>query len=194
MARIFHRMKSIIRFITVLCCLSALTLCLSMRLANPPDDHISEYDALIRAEAQKIGWDWRLLASVIYHESNFKPSLTNKKGAFGLMQLMPITMKKYGIDHNSSVEKQLEAGGKLLMYFDHNLPESISDSLERRHFILACYNGGMGHVLKARTKAEKNGKNPNLWTNNVELYTHRQTYQFVRKVTDRYNYYKTIIK
>ena len=187
-------MKSFLRFITGLCCLWVLMLCLSMRPADPPMDHICEYDTLIRAEAEKMGWDWRLLASIIYHESNFKPHLTNKKGAFGLMQLMPVTMKKYGIDHNSSVEKQLEAGGKLLMYFDRNLPESINDSLERRHFVLACYNGGLGHILKARAKAEKNGKNPDRWTDNVERYAHRQTYHFVRKVTNRYHYYKTIIE
>lgn len=172
----------------------ALALRLSATQPDPPVDHISKYDALIRAEAEKIGWDWRLLASIIYHESNFKPNLVNSKGAFGLLQLMPVTMEKYGIDHNSTVEEQLAAGGKLLLYFDRYLPETISDSLERCNFILACYNGGLGHVLKARTRAEKNGKDPDVWTDNVEHHVHGQTHKFVKKVNERYNYYKTIIE
>lgn len=187
-------MKTVLRFIIGLCCLSAVVTCLSAPPTDPPVDHISKYDTSIRAEAEKIGWDWRLLASIIYHESNFKPNLVNPKGAFGLMQLMPVTMTKYGIDQNSTVEEQLAAGGKLLLYFDRNLPESISDSLERCNFILACYNGGLGHVLKARTRAEKQGRDPNIWTDNVEHHVHGQTHHFVKKVNERYNYYKTIIE
>lgn len=160
----------------------------------PPIDHICQYDAIIRAEAEKIGWDWRLLASIIYQESHFKPDLINEKGAFGLMQLMPVTMEKYGIDYESSVEEQLEAAGKLLLFFDRELPESINDSIERGKFILASYNAGLGNVLKARTKAEKRGKNPDVWTKNVEEYAPKQTFYFVREILKRYSYYKKTIK
>ena len=157
-------------------------------------DHICQFDALIRAEAAKIGWDWRMLASLIYQESHFKPDLVNEKGAFGLMQLMPVTLEKYGIDYNSSVEEQLAAAGKLLQFFERELPESIADSLERGNFILACYNGGLGHILKARTKAEQQGKNPDVWFGKVEDYVHKQTYYFVREITKRYSHYKTVIE
>lgn len=157
-------------------------------------NHISEYDSLIKIEAAKIGWDWRMLASIIYQESRFNPDLINEKGAFGLMQLMPVTMSKYGIDYDSSVEEQLEAGGKLLLYFDNQLPESISDSLERGNFILACYNAGLGNIQKARTKAEKKGMNPDIWFDNVENCAPKQTYHFVREITERYSLYKTLIK
>lgn len=187
-------MKLFSRFFTGLICLTALLLCFSAKAQEAPVSSISKYDTAIRAEAGKIGWDWRLLASIIYHESNFKADLVNKKGAFGLMQFMPVTMKKYGIDHNSTVEEQLAAGCKLLVYLDRNLPESIVDSLERRNFILACYNGGIGHVLKARTKAEKDGRDPDVWTGNVEQHAHKQTRLFVKKVNERYNHYKTIIE
>lgn len=157
-------------------------------------DHICQFDALIRAEAAKIGWDWRMLASLIYQESHFKPDLVNEKGAFGLMQLMPVTMEKYGIDYNSSVEEQLAAAGKLLLFFERELSEIIADSLERGNFMLACYNGGLGHILKARTKAEQHGKNPDVWFGNVEDYVHKQTYYFVREITKRYSHYKTVIE
>lgn len=159
-----------------------------------PTSRLSEYDPLIKAQAKKMGWDWRLLASIIYQESHFKPDLVSEKGAFGLMQLMPVTMENYGIDYDSSVEEQLAAAGKLLMHFSNELPESINDSIERSYFILASYNAGMGHVKEARLKAERKGKNPDVWTDNVEQFTPRQTYFFVKEVTKRFSHYKALIE
>ena len=157
-------------------------------------DRICRYDKIIKAEAEKHGWDWRLLASIIYQESHFKPDLESDKGAYGLMQLMPVTMEKYGIDYESTVEEQLEAGIKVLNHFNRELPETITDSLERINFILASYNAGMGHVLEARHRAEKHGKDPNIWVDNVEFYTPKQTYFFVQEINKRYSHYKNLIE
>ena len=110
------------------------------------------------------------------------------------MQLMPVTMEKYGIDYESSVEEQLEAGVMVLNHFNRELPETITDSLERINFILASFNAGMGHVLEARHRAEKHGKNPNKWIDNVEFYTPKQTYFFVQEITERYSHYKNLIE
>ena len=170
-----------------------LMLCLLL-LTNMASAQISPYDDQIKAEAQKIGWDWRMLASIIYQESHFKPDLVNHKGAFGLMQLMPLTMKKYHIDYHSTVEEQLEAGGKVLVRLDHKLSEVVTDSLERINFILASYNAGMSRVMKYRELAEKNGYNPDVWADNVERYSPSQTSAFVKEVNKRYSHYKTIIE
>ncbi len=198
-------MRTFLHFHISFCLLLALVLCQKpthlryfdvkgVKYEYPPIDHISPFDPLIRTEAAKIGWDWRLLASLIYQESHFKPDLVNEKGAFGLMQLMPVTMERYGLDTTATIQEQLEVAGKLLLFFDGELPESITDSIERIKFILASYNGGLGHVMKARDKAERQGKDPNLWTRNVENYTHKQTYYFVRDIKKRYSYYSKVIK
>ncbi len=155
---------------------------------------LSDYDEIIRGEAKEAGLDWRLLAAIIYQESHFKPDLESPRGAYGMMQLMPVTMRKYGITHESPVEDQIEAGIKLLQHFNKELPESISDSVERRSFILASYNAGMGHVLEARHRAERHGKDPNLWKDNVEFYTPKQTYYFVKEITKRYHHYQSLIE
>lgn len=156
--------------------------------------YISRYDDLIKAEAKKMGWDWRLMAAIIYQESRFKPDLESDRGAYGLMQLMPTTMERYGIDCDASIAEHLEAGGKLLLYLDKALPESITDTLERQKFVLAAYNAGLGHVLETRKKAERNGKNPDIWTDNVDAFNPRQTYRFVKDVTKRYEHYKALIQ
>lgn len=157
-------------------------------------NYISPYDKLIKAEAQRIGWDWRLIASIIYQESRFNPELQSHKGAFGLMQLMPVIMERYDIDDESTLEEHLEAGGKLLLHIEQQLPESITDSVERQYFILAAYNAGLGQLLDARQQAEEQGRNPDMWTDNVEQYVPRQTYRFVREVSKRYSHYKALIE
>lgn len=186
-------MRTIFRVGLTYICLGLLVGC-GVSKAQETMTNICEYDHLIKAEAKKIGWDWRMIASIIYHESKFQPDLVNAKGAFGLMQLMPHTMKKYGITHQSTVEEQLEAGGKVLVRLDHKLSEVITDSLERVNFVLASYNVGMSRVMACRQLASKNGHDPNVWANNVERYSPKQTVAFVKKVTQRYSYYKSSIE
>ncbi|NBC57566.1 MAG: transporter substrate-binding domain-containing protein, partial [Bacteroidetes bacterium] len=53
------------------------------------EQKISPYDDLIQKYATEIGWDWRLIASIVYQESQFRPSNKSWAGASGLMQIMP---------------------------------------------------------------------------------------------------------
>jgi len=160
--------------------------------ADPLLDSISPYDELIKKTATNIGWDWRLFASIIYQESRFKTDLESSRGAYGPMQLMPSIMDHFDVDHDSSIEEHLEAGGKLLLRLEEKLPEEITDSLEQRKFVLAAYNAGLNAVLSARTLAEENGKDPNVWEDNVENYLSGQTVNFVKNVMERYSHYKTL--
>jgi len=59
---------------------------------------ISVYDPLFKQYAPKIGWDWKLLASVAYQESKFDTAGVSWAGATGLMGLMPATAKAYGME------------------------------------------------------------------------------------------------
>jgi len=60
-------------------------------------NQISKYDDIIKANADRIGWDWRLLASIIYQESRFDPRASSWAGASGLMQMMPGTANDLGV-------------------------------------------------------------------------------------------------
>ena len=51
---------------------------------------LSPYDSLIRANADSIDVDWRLLAAIIYKESRFHIEAKSHRGASGLMQMMPV--------------------------------------------------------------------------------------------------------
>jgi len=175
---------------------------------------ISEYDDIIREVSADYDLDWRLVASLIYQESRFLPEVTSWVGAYGLMQLMPATAEAYGVDSTSSVEEQIRAGMRYIRAIDRQLPPEIDQPAERIRFIMAAYNVGIAHIFDARRLAEKYGKNPNVWTNNVDdfilkksdpVYYHdsvvkygyargEETYQFVAEIFDRYEHYKRVIQ
>jgi len=174
---------------------------------------ISAYDELLRNMSKKYNLDWRLVASLIYQESHFNPDARSWKGAFGLMQMMPATAAIFGIDTNSTATEQLEAGIRYIKALDRELPAEIKDPNERIKFILASYNVGIAHVYDARRLAEKNGRDPNVWSGNVDYYIlnksnpayyrdsvvrygyarGEETYNFVIEILDRFEHYKNVI-
>ncbi|MEI7982781.1 MAG: transglycosylase SLT domain-containing protein, partial [Bacteroidota bacterium] len=138
-------------------------------------DKISPYDKEIRELSRKIWWDWRLLASLVYEESNFRVGQVSSRNASGLMQLMPETAMKMGMDSISTPIQQLNAGVRYIQHLDEQLPEEITNPIDRIKFILAAYNVGIGRVLLAREKAGKYGKDPNRWDANVAYYLLRRS-------------------
>jgi len=136
---------------------------------------VSPYDDIIRNYSDSIGWDWRLMASLIYQESRFNPSVTSPRGAYGLMQVMPSTGKFFGFDVTRSVENNIRAGASYIRMLDRMFSTYVPDPDERVKFILASYNAGHGHVLDAINLAEKNGLDPGKWDNNVSLFLERKS-------------------
>lgn len=173
---------------------------------------ISPYDDIIKEYSKTINWDWRLIASMIYQESRFNPSAKSWAGAFGLMQLMPNTANRFGVNANSNPRMQIRAGVMFLHWLD-NLYKDIEDPQERAKFVLGSYNVGPGHVMDARKLAEKYGKNPNVWDNNVDDFLlkkalpkyyndpvvkygycrGKETYKYVNDVIERYEHYKNLV-
>lgn len=174
---------------------------------------ISPFDEMIKIYSIKIGWDWQLLASMVYQESHFIPTAQSWAGANGLMQLVPGTAKHYGLDSISqTAEQSMIAGTSYILDLDKYWKYRISDKNERIKFILASYNVGLGHVIDARNIAAKHGKNPNLWFGNVEfmvlqksnpmIYNDpvvkcgycrgQETFMYVKEILKRYESYKSI--
>lgn len=131
---------------------------------------LSPFDDHIKQGAEKLGWDWRLLASLVYQESRFFPKGESWAGARGLMQLMPGTAKRFGAINLDDPEQSIKAGVGYLKYLDNYWSKKIADKDERLKFILASYNVGLTHVVDARKLAEKYGRDPNLWSDNVEYF------------------------
>lgn len=119
---------------------------------------ISSFDPIIKKEARTIGWDWRLLAAVIYQESGFDPEATSHLGAVGLMQVMPETSLQLGFEEYEEPKDNIHVGAYYLKYLENKFNKFDLDTLEQIKFTLAAYNAGLGHVLDAIRLAESYGK------------------------------------
>ena len=173
---------------------------------------ISPYDDLFKRYAKSLGWDWRLLASIAYFESRFRPGVVAWSGAKGLMGIMPSTARALGFryDEMGDPEKNIRAGIECLRRFRNSFPGATEE--ERIKLTLASYNAGVGHINDAQRLAHKYGHDPNVWTGNVAEYIRlkadpkyytdsvcrfgylrgRETYRYVDAVLERYQHYREL--
>lgn len=107
---------------------------------------LSPYDGIIREYADSIGWDWKLLAAVIYKESQFRIEARSHRGAEGLMQMMPSTARKWCDGDISSPEESVNAGARYLESLSRRYRKLSANELERMKFTLAAYNAGEGRI------------------------------------------------
>ncbi len=184
---------------------------LATEIPKVKNGHISPYDQFFKKHAKNIGWDWRLLVSISYQESHFNPNVVSWAGAEGLMGIMPNTAKALGVTPHELKDPDtgIRTGVDCLRRFRQGF-SGITDPEEKIKFTLAAYNAGIGHIYDAQRLAEKYGKDPNKWDNNVaefirlkndpEYYNDpvckhgylrgSETYRYVKEIMDRYYYYR----
>jgi len=94
---------------------------------------------LISTVAASYQLDARLVHAVIEQESNYQPRARSKKGAKGLMQLMPDTARQYGVRNSYDPKSNLEAGVR-----------HLKDLMSRLDLptALAAYNAGEGTIKR----------------------------------------------
>ncbi len=132
--------------------------------------YVSPFDNLFRESGKKSGMDWRLMAAQGFHESHFDSTSVSWAGARGIMQIMPRTARAYGLPTSkmSNPKANIETAGRILADLDKSLSKRVSDPQERLKFVVAAYNSGIAHIYDAIALAKKYGKNPQVWSGNVE--------------------------
>ncbi|HMN04927.1 MAG TPA: transglycosylase SLT domain-containing protein [Flavobacteriales bacterium] len=140
----------------------------SLRILTAGADSISTFDSLFQVHADSMAWDWKLLAAVAFKESRFDTSAVSRKGAGGLMQLMPATAAQMGVTDSSGVEGHIQGATRYLDRMDQIWQRDISSPAQRLKFVLAAYNAGPGHVKDAQRLAVELGMDPSKWDGNVE--------------------------
>jgi len=110
---------------------------------KPPSNIASKiiYDSMVDEVAGAYGLESALLHAVISVESRYNPKAVSKKGAAGLMQLMPVITKRYGVDDPFDAEQNLHGGAKYLRDLLKNYNNDTS-------LALAAYNAGETAVAK----------------------------------------------
>ncbi|HTA48549.1 MAG TPA: lytic transglycosylase domain-containing protein [Verrucomicrobiae bacterium] len=126
-------------------------------MASPGD-----IDSAIEAAAARHNVDPNLVRAVVKVESNFNPNAVSRKGAMGLMQLMPSTARQLKVRNPFDPEQNVDAGVRHLK----QLLESYDGDIK---LTLAAYNAGAGAVARS---------------SGVPAYAETQNY--VRRITNLY--------
>jgi soluble lytic murein transglycosylase-like protein len=126
----------------------------------------SRYDKFISEASQKHGVSFAILKAIVKVESDFNPRAVSKKGAMGLMQIMPENFKSLRVKNPFNPRENIMAGAwyfkQLLNRFDGKL-----------HLALAAYNAGPDNVSRSQT-----------------IPPIRETELYVKKVIRYYNLFK----
>jgi len=119
-------------------------------------------EKIVREAADRHSVDPALVRAVIETESNWNPRAYSRKGAGGLMQLIPTTAQRYGANDVFNPQQNIDAGVKHLK----RLLERYSGNLD---LALAAYNAGEGAVDRAHG-----------------IPAYRETQNYVQKVQNAY--------
>ncbi|MFJ7565498.1 lytic transglycosylase domain-containing protein [Herminiimonas sp. NPDC097707] len=112
--------------------------------------NLKKYEKLLNDAANEFNLDPALLKAVMAAESGFNPNAVSPKGAVGLMQLMPATAERFGLqaDRKKSVAQKLtdpktniRLGARYLRVLRDMYPN-------QQHLVLASYNAGEGAIQK----------------------------------------------
>ena len=153
-------------------------------------DVISRYDNLIKKHAANTGWDWRLIAAIIYNESRFNNEANSHKGAQGLMQILS---PKYTYEEVNDPDRNLEIGTRYLRRLEKMYAPVTADETECLKFVLASYNAGEGKIQRCIEEAREKGLDTSRWDPvSTVLPKGHHTVSYVEKVLDTYRDYSRI--
>jgi soluble lytic murein transglycosylase-like protein len=141
-------------------------------LAGNPSLSISgnrtRFTPLVEEAASQNKLDAALLHALITTESGYNPRAVSRKGAMGLMQLMPGTASRYGVSDAFDPAQNVHAGA-------HYLSDLMQMFNQDLHLALAAYNAGEKSVIK--------------YGNHIPPY--RETMAYVPKVLNYYRKFNT---
>ena len=109
------------------------------------------------------GIEWQLLAAIGYQESHWNPDAVSPTGVKGIMMLTRSTAKQVKVEDRKDPKQSILGGARYLKVVEKKIPDRI-DNPDRLWFTLASYNIGYGHLEDARILTQRNGADPDKWS------------------------------
>jgi membrane-bound lytic murein transglycosylase MltF len=158
-------------------------------LASPEMKKFHDTAHLFQKYAAQYEFDWLMVMSQAYQESRLDHNARSHSGAVGIMQMLPSTAadKNVGIPDITTLENNIHAGNKYLRFIrDRYFEDEPMTDLDKTLFSFAAYNAGPAKVARLRREAERQGLDPNVWFDNVEIIAARrigrETVQYVSNI------------
>ena len=111
------------------------------RVFMPSQEDIQKYAAIIQTAARAYGVDASLIHAVISAESAYNPQAMSRTGAMGLMQLMPETARRYGVQNMMDPTENIHGGVRYLR-------DLLAMFKGRIDLAVAAYNAGENAVVR----------------------------------------------
>ncbi len=108
------------------------------------------------------GIDWRLIAAVAYHESQWNPNATSYTNVRGIMMLTEDTADRLQVSNRLDPNESILAGARYINLLREQLADETEEP-DRTWLALAAYNIGPGHFNAARTLARQLKADPDTW-------------------------------
>ena len=140
---------------------------------------LPRYKEYFEIAAEEYNLDWRLLASLSYQESHWRPHAVSPTGVRGMMMLTKATAEHLGVADRTDPLESIMGGARYLRALIDKVPANIKEP-DRTWIAVAAYNIGYGHVNDARIIAKQLGDDPDAWVDikaNLPLLAKRKWYQ-----------------
>jgi hypothetical protein len=113
-----------------------------------------KYQAMIERAAAEFQLEPALLNAIMAAESGFNPKAVSSKGAIGLMQIMPATAERYGLqaDKKRTISQKLTDPAINIRLAARYLSDLVKMFPQRPELVVASYNAGEGAVQKYRNR------------------------------------------
>lgn len=158
-----------------------------------PLESVREIVDAFQRYGERYDFEWLMLAAQAYQESGLRQDQRSPAGAVGIMQIKPSTAldPNVGIEDVSTVDANIHAGTRYMRFLaDRYFSKPGIDPLNRWLLSLAAYNAGPARVASLRREAAKNGYDPLIWFDNVEIIAARRIgSETVTYVSNIFKYY-----